>query len=251
MQLNTEKIKGFIVEPNQEEFLRPLLLFRGGTTPGRAKSVYNFLRGAMDAELPTMTEIARLSAGEHDAAHFCGLHAKYGIQRIGLRGFFARLLQSPSVLNATPGMRDYIHWVAENSRAVIYPLDPISETSFWSKRDWRRVKPPRKPRKEREVLTEYYPFISRPTSDHELLLAVDSLVPKSLLSDTRADVCQDMIVAILSGEVSLENMRDAVPKYIKQFFKQSPSKYGHLSLDAPLVYGESKTLGETIAAEFH
>jgi len=103
-------------------------------------------------------------------------------------------------------------------------------------------------------VSEFYPFITgTPTEEHELLLAVDRLVPKGLNSDTRSDICQDMIVAILSGTVDLENLKDATPKYVKEFFKMFPMKYGHLSLDMPLTYGGdemNKTIADTVAAEY-
>ena len=79
-----------------------------------------------------------------------------------------------------------------------------------------------------------------------MLCAVDAIVPKYLPNQTRADMCQDMIVAILSGDVTLDNLKDGLPKYLKQFLKGAPSKYGHLSLDQPVGYGDTRTLGQTL-----
>lgn len=247
MLVDANKVKSFITEPNLEVELRPLLLFRGQVTAGQAKARFNFLRTAMEAELPTVPEITKASAGGNDVAHLCGLHAKTGWQRLSIFGFFSRILQSPSVLERTKGLRDYIHWVVKQTpRGRIYHLDRISETSVWSKRAWRRVSRARKPR---TPLAEYYPYITTaPTSDHELLLAVESIIPKTLPHEVRADVCQDMIVSILTGEITLDNLRDRRGEYIKSIFKQMPSRYGHLSLDAPMIFGDgkSRTLGETI-----
>lgn len=246
MLVDTTKVKQFITEPNLEIELRPLLLFRGGLTIGRAKTCFNFLRYAMEAKLPTMAEIWRASSGDNDIAHLCGFHARSGWQRMGMSGFFSRVLQSPSLLTKTPALRDYIYWVVDQTpRGVIYPLDRLSEIgSRKSLHEWRR------PAKKRVApMAEVYPFITTtPTEDHDLLLAVDRLVPKNISADSRADICQDMIVAILLGEISLDNLRDSTPQFVKRIYQQMPSKYGHLSLDAPLIYsdGTGKTLAETI-----
>jgi hypothetical protein len=78
---------------------------------------------------------------------------------------------------------------------------------------------------------------------------VESLVPKTFMVDERADLCQDMIVAVLTGEISLDNLRDRRGEWIKTALRNAPSKYGPLSLDAPIGFsgeGRIKTLGETI-----
>lgn len=246
--MDASKIKSFITEPNWEIRLRPLLLFRGGLTPVRAKTCWNFLRASMEAELPNMTCITEASSGLNDPAHLCGFHAKSGWQRMGMLGFFSRVLQSPAVLKQEPRLKDYIYWVVDQTHmARLFTLDRIPETNIWSTRDWRR--PPKAPRKQREGIAEFYPFItSTPTKDHELLLAVERLVPKAIPSDVRADICQDILVAILTGEQSLENIKDATPQFVKRLYREMPSRYGHLSLETPMFYsdGKSRTLGETI-----
>lgn len=238
-----ERVKAIVTEPWNEVELRPLLLFRGSLTLGNARRRLNFLRAAMLAEVPDVTALSQLSKAEHDVAHLCGLHAKSGWERMSVAGFFGRVLLSPSILHRAPGLDEYIYWLLDNTPSFeINLLDRIPEFNKWSTRDWRR--PPRKPR---EQLTEYYPFIrGQATEDHELIIAVDALVPKVFMNDVRADVCQDMLVAILSGEVTLDNLKDGLPKYLKQFLKGAPSKYGHLSLDGPAGVNDTRTLGEAL-----
>lgn len=246
MIVDISKVKNVVTERWSDADLRPLLLFRGGLTEGRARRLLNFTRAMMIAEVQTATEIAKLSRVENDVAHLSGLHAKSKWERMGMQSFFSRILQSPTILERVAGLEDYIWWVT-GSTPHFYPyqLDRIPEFNKWSTRDWRRPA-----KKKREPMAEYYPFITKaPTEDHDLLLAVDALVPKSLLNEVRADVCQDMLVAILSGEATLENIKDAPKKYVSQFFRQSPSKYNHLSLDTPMYRGENagmRTLGESI-----
>lgn len=222
--------------------LRPLLLFRGNLTEGRVVSLYNLLASAKDAEVRSMTAISKASQLLTDPVHYCGLHSVW--TRMGMTGFICRLLQSPTVLALESDWKDYLEFLAENSKAWLYPLDPISGSSYRTRRLWRQIY-----RTPLEPVTEYYPFITgKPTSDHDLILAVDRLVPKYLPSDVRSDICQDMIVAILTGETSFENLRDAPKRYIKERLQQAPSRYGHVSLDAPVITGDnrSRTLAEML-----
>lgn len=247
MKLNTVKIKEYITEPSLGRNLRPLLLFNGNLTEGKAVSRFNFVRAAMDVEVPTLTELNKLSVVANDDAHLCGFHAKFGWNRMGMQGFFGRILQSPTVMERVAGLEDYIHWVFENTpHSFPFILTRISETSHWSNRDWRKV------RKQRIApMAEVYPYVTTtPTEDHELLLAVDRLVPKNLHADARADLCQDIIVQILVGELSLDNLRDAPRRYFQKAMTAAPNKYGALSLDAPQMFGDEmgRTLGETISS---
>lgn len=248
MLVDIQKVKEVVAEPWSDQALRPLLLFKGNLNEGRARRYLNFVRSMMLAETPNATEIRKLSLAENDVAHLSGLHAKWGWERMSMQSFFYRTLSSPSILDRVTGLEDYLQWVIENTPHFYpYAITPISEISLWkTNRPWRRLA-----RKERVPIAEFYPFISKtPTEDHELLLAVDALVPKTLLNETRADVCQDMIVAILTGETTLDNLRDSPREYVKRFFRQSPSKYNHLSLETPFGNssegGRVKTVGEMI-----
>lgn len=247
MLVDVDKVKNIIAEPWSDEALRPLLLFRGNLNERRARRYLNFYQAMMLAEVPTATEITKLSVAANDVAHLSGLHAKYGLERMGMQSFFYRVLNSPSVLERVKGLEEYLHWVIEQTpQFYCYPITPISETSSWkTTRLWRRAA-----KVAREPMMEYYPFISKtPTEDHDLLLAVDRLVPKTLRHEARADVCQDMIVAILTGETTLDNLRDSRTEYVRKFQKDTQERYGHLSLDMPMYHGENagkKTLGESI-----
>ena len=84
------------------------------------------------------------------------------------------------------------------------------------------------------------------TEEHALLLAVDSVVPKGLNTDTRADICQDLLVDILSGELTLSALRASVSTYIRRFFRKNVS-WAHVSLDAPIFGGGKRTLAEVLA----
>jgi hypothetical protein len=222
--------------------LRPLLLFKGNLSEGRVTSLYNLLASAKDREVNSMTAITKATQLLTDPVHYCGLHTTW--TRAGMIGFISRMLQSPSVLMLESDWKDYLHFLAKSSKAYTYTLAPISGSSHRTRRHWRQIY-----RTTLAPMAEHYPFITgKPSNDHDLILAVDGLVPKYFPSDVRADICQDMVVAILTGETSLENLRDAPSRYIKDRLRQAPSRYGHISLDAPVMSGDSRsrTLAEML-----
>jgi hypothetical protein len=233
-QPNLETLKARIIdasEMEQHHLFRPLLLFHGNLSEGRAKALWNMTLSLMDAEVENLTDAVKLHGASQDLRHLCGLHAPP--QRLTFMSFMSRLIQTPRVSGLVPGLRDYIRLV---SNGCLYRLLPIPEFSFriCSSRTWRLDpnKPQRIPKPE---LPSFYPYISgEPTKEHNLLLAVEMLIPKSLPNDVRSDVCQDMIVAVLSGEASLDTLRGDWNGYLKKFWKMYPSKYGHISLDAPV-----------------
>jgi hypothetical protein len=60
-----------------------------------------------------------------------------------------------------------------------------------------------------------------------------------------------MIVAILSGEATLDALRGNRCKYVSNFFRMFPTKYGNLSLDAPLPGSDDdkRTLQDVMRVE--
>ncbi|MDE2020426.1 MAG: transposase [Patescibacteria group bacterium] len=68
-----------------------------------------------------------------------------------------------------------------------------------------------------------YPFISKPRDEHADLLRVNNLVPKSLPEWMRADVCQNVMLALYDGTTSLEEIeanRRLVRWFIAKFYKE-------------------------------
>lgn len=94
--------------------------------------------------------------------------------------------------------------------------------------------PPPAPLRQHNVRETMYPFILGPQRNGaELLLAVNEAVPRSLPEQVRAEVCQDIIVAILSGEMDLGDIRKKASEYTRKVFRLFPDRYGPLSLDEP------------------
>lgn len=260
-ELSLEKAKEIIAEPVNLDHVA--LGFC--PSPGRQASMFKFTRLLMSSEVYHLDDIRSISKESHDLVHLSGVHKfRYEpptTKAAELRYFWGLLWSDGRAFNQYPDLRKYIVDVCETSAFKggwakrpmgLFLTNGLRQHNYpWRTPEWYADRQP--PKIPYQNLTEFYPFISTtPNEDHELLLAVDALVPKGLNSNTRADVCQDMIVAILSGEATLENIAGQRPKYMKQFFKMFPTKYGHLSLDAPLMLnGESPTtLGDMVAAEY-
>lgn len=63
---------------------------------------------------------------------------------------------------------------------------------------------------------------------HELVQMVNEAVPRSLPEDIRGDVCQEMILAMLDGEV---NVLDRAQEFIRAHRKEYAFRFGPMSID--------------------
>lgn len=249
-ELTVDRAKIIISEhvPNLEIIL-PL------KAEGRKESLWKFTRLLLEAEVPTIDLIHQVGTQSSDLVHLSGLHrlgSRTTCKADELRHFWGQLWQTAGLLQSLSGLREYIADVCEvgykasrGRHAYRLFIGMDNERRPWRTPEWYEARKP--VRLPIEPLSEFYPYITkRPTEEHDFLMAVDSLVPKYLPNATRADVCQDMIVAILSGDVTLDNLKDGLPKYLKMFMKGAPSKYGHLSLDGPAGGNDTRTLGQAL-----
>lgn len=91
----------------------------------------------------------------------------------------------------------------------------------------RRVWNPRKQRVERQDLV--YPFVVRDdgSEEHRLLRVVNAAVSRNFDPSLRADICQELIVAVLLGEVQEKDLA-AKARTLTKLFKE---RRDHLPLD--------------------
>ena len=65
-----------------------------------------------------------------------------------------------------------------------------------------------------------YPYIRKARAEHVDILAINDVVPKGIGGDMRADICQEIMVAILEGRTTLDALRAkraSVTYFIKKF----------------------------------
>jgi hypothetical protein len=243
------KLENEIIKPGIEDKLIPLLHFRGAVNLGRYHRYWNFAISMMLHECESLSEGVRIS-NNPDHSHLCMPPIKVGHE--GLLSFFSRLQLRPDVTNNVPGLLEYAEYVSPR----VLQLTPVSELRSRRNRGawWRTFKEPDpKIRKIRDYQPKasdlVYPFlIHEPRQEHELLNLVNGAVPKSLPEQVRADICQDLIVAILSGEMEKIELQGNVKEYTRKVFKMFPTKYGPLSLDAPPPWADDgRTLAEVLA----
>lgn len=86
----------------------------------------------------------------------------------------------------------------------------------------------------------------------DLLRFVEKIIPKKVLPDIRDDLIQDILVAILSGELKTDAIAGALPMYVRKLYAMFPTLGGPVSLssivhDHQYVFGGGEvTLLETI-----
>lgn len=88
-----------------------------------------------------------------------------------------------------------------------------------------------------------YPFISSVRGEHADIIAVNALVPRGLPDHIRGDVCQEIMLAILEGKTTLEELRlssSLVRSFVRRANHDNMESGGYaLSLDAPMRDGRS------------
>jgi len=84
-------------------------------------------------------------------------------------------------------------------------------------------------------------------NQEDLIKSIRKFIPEGLPSDLREEICQDLVVAVLSKEITVEN----VPNVIKKFITDARKNYGtyFLSLDKKIGDSENLTLGGVLTTE--
>lgn len=88
-----------------------------------------------------------------------------------------------------------------------------------------------------------YPYIREVRGEHADLIEINKLVPAGIREHVRADVCQELMLAILEGKTTVAALkadRSLLMKYVRVFERENSliTSYA-LSLDKPLKYGGS------------
>lgn len=235
-----------VVRPGIEKHLVPIALYRGRTSLGQVQAKWNFAIAMMHSEAEDFGEAVKLS-NNGDFSHLCEPHTK--IQHLTMRSFFARLADHPNVTNNIPGLTSYVRDLAPGWQLTKVPLIDNGRSSPVPWRIWRDKKQSGRPlgsRNATSVKDLFYPFvIHKPKVQdgaYDMMMLVNNAVPKQLPDHIRADICQDLIVSILAGEIDADEIKANVKGFSRKVFEMHPMKYGHLSLDAPIGDDTGRTL---------
>ena len=68
-----------------------------------------------------------------------------------------------------------------------------------------------------EPIPELWPY----GCDDRLCLRINEIVPRGIPEDVRADVCQELVLAVLAGDVELENASKSLPQATRVAFGQA------------------------------
>lgn len=102
----------------------------------------------------------------------------------------------------------------------------------------------------RRILMSYpYMSVQSIVPGADLLSEIVRHLPPGLPQEMREDVSQELVLAVLSGDVQRTNVIAAIPSYMTQYHRMFRGKYSDLSLDAMLPGFDNRTLGDTLSGE--
>lgn len=244
-----DKLQNEIIKPGIEKHLIPLLGYTGSLTLGRAHRLWNLTLAMKAAEVESITQAYKLQL-HPEFAHLC--EPERPVAHAGLYGFWSRIKQTQQVNSLEPGLTDFL----ESLWPGFYRLTKVAAESRWPTTQFWRTYVGR-PRPLRLVDTApralFYPYlIHKPKEsggEWDMLVAINSAVPRGLPDHIRADVCQDICVAILAGEMTIDDLKEEMRGYIRKVTKMHPLKYGDVSWDAVISGDDDRTFGEVYSAE--
>ncbi len=100
-------------------------------------------------------------------------------------------------------------------------------------------------------ISEHYPYTpSRDDSANAIVKAVYEIVLRDCPQQMRADVSQELLLRIFSGETTLETCRELIPELRKDNWLYAEKFHTHVSINAP-VYEDGAELGETLLLDIN
>lgn len=95
-----------------------------------------------------------------------------------------------------------------------------------------------------------YPFLPQKVlPQHELLRLINDAVPREIPEDRRADICQELALAILIGDVETTKLATSWQQMFHKVYKMHPTVWAPLSLDAPIPGTDDLRLIDTLSTE--
>lgn len=230
-----EDIADKVVRPGIDKHLVPLCLYMGTRSFGRIHRWWNFSLAAMEQGCDDLTDIVKLSH-HPDYSHLCGPETK--VCRLSTQGFFTRLRDNPGVTDNIPGMTEWAtHVMPRPFSFHRVPLESFEKgCAPW--RVFRINKKAKAPGNVRPTAAQAcYPYIAHdPKKDgFDLVSKVNKAVPRGIPDDLRADICQDIICAVLMGDLDADSLNGGTIKdFVNAGRKMFADKWNFMSLDAEI-----------------
>lgn len=237
-----ERLQEKVMEPIPDEAFLPLTRFMGARGVGHLRTWWNTLTAAYLFEHATTAAVSHIG---HNTLHLCGRHS--AVQRCSLQGFLSRMHSAGDefkLLRADKRLLDYVRGFVSDNRLLLFTYRPTSVDVYDRAYQIRFTAKYGKPHFDKHS-PAFWPFESAREAhkrEHglieqlpDVIMDVGELIPKRMPETLREDLCQDLCVAVLSGEATVDGLRDpaALKRYISEAFKHHPLRYGRYSLDSP------------------
>lgn len=242
-----EQLQDRITEPVRDEAFLPLTQFMGRAGVGHYKSMWNVLHALLTLELGTTAEVLRLGTVCPNTVHLCGKHAP--IQRMSLQGFLSRIKSAGAdfkLLRQDRVLNDYIRGFVSDNRMMLWTYKKTTVDVYGRLKTARFVAKFGKTHFDKHQ-PAHWPFEGEYDGKlreegkleelPDVVMEIGKLVEVRSMPETlREDLCQDLVVAVLTGEATLEELRieGRMKWYVREAFKNHPLKYGRYSLDQPV-----------------
>lgn len=206
---------------------------------------------AKEAGVEDETDLMKLSHNP-EFAHLC--ETARPATNLSAKGFLSRMRLNPGVTNNVPELTEWVEWMMPRP----FHLMPVPLASAY--RDcapWRFYKPKRivgTANVKQVIGSACYPFIAhdpRKTTGADLVAKVNKAVPRGLPEEIRADICQDLICAILAGEMTEADLQGNVRDFVKTGRKMFADKWAFVNLDAEVPGFDGITYMDSLAGDIN
>lgn len=242
-----EELQERVTLPIEDDEFLPLTQFMGWRSLGNIRSMWNFLQALYTFEVETTAEAARLGVVAPNTTHLCGRHAP--VVRAGVQGYLSRISSAGDefkLWGKDKRFTDYIRGFQADNKLWTWTYQRTSVNVYDREKTRRFVEKFGHTHFDKHSPT-FWPFEANHETEArekgtleelpDFVMEIGEIISATKWpASVREDLCQDLVVAVLSDEVKLENLRTeaALKHYIQQTFKNHPLRYGRFSLDAPM-----------------
>lgn len=247
------ELEARVLEPIDDYDFLPLTQFRGSRGIAHQRSLWNFFQALYTFELESTAEAAKLGLIYPNTVHLCGRHAP--VSRFSIQGFWNRIHSCGEEFKPfyrDRNFRDFVRGFVADNRiySAVYGKSGVDVY----RRESQRIVDSTFGKAHFDKFSPVcWPFESEADGQGrelgqkeelpDVVMRVGALVPARMPASLREDLCQDLCVAVLTGEVKVEDLEiEAVMgRYIKSAFKLHPMRYGRYSLHVTTEWGEKTT----------